>query len=384
MSAISGSLGVGRCIFIVSRQNPVLVGYFYALFSHVTANGNNIAVFLQYHFVAIGEIHLAIIHYVLNARYQILDGREVLVIDMFVENMAESSTIITPNHINIANVLSVKNSKQVSTFVINQELHSLKNFALELVIHTSKCAASNRLWFIAFMLTITELRLSKPCLSPHHLGIGCIKHIGLASVFLAFVGFVQDKRPFLIAPFLLARDFQTLQQFLQYFLEHGLQLAPERKFLGTHLLKAFLTDASCKVCSVLLRSITLELLAFLACLGMSLCHVRIVGGVAVLALGLMLLAFLLAESVHLCIVHFLCRAVNGVPYLVFRHAVEFIKGIVQFLLFGEQHTQSVMPNYLMDKRVLNICHVGIVRHNDGYFSRHRVKAAFHSALACTR
>ena len=167
-------------------------------------------------------------------------------------------------------------------------------------------------------------------------------------------------------------------------MEHGLQLAPERKFLGTHLLKAFLTDASCKVGSVLLRGITLELLALLACLGMCLCHVRIVGGVAVLALGLMLLAFLLAESVHLGIIHLLRHTVNGIPYLVFRHVVEFIKSIVQFLLFGEQHTQSVMPHNLMDKRVLHICHVGIVRHNDGNFTSQRIKAAFHSALACTR
>ena len=233
-------------------------------------------------------------------------------------------------------------------------------------------------------MSITELRLTKPCLSPHYLGICCVKHIGLASVLLALVCFVQDKRPFLITPFLLARDFQSVKQLLKGFLEHGLQLAPERKFLGTHFLKAFLTDAPCKVCSVFLRGITFELLALLACLGMSLCHVRIVGGVAVLAIGLMLLALLLAESVHLGIVHLLRHAVNAVPYLVFRHAVEFIERIVQFLLFGEQHTQSVMPHNLMDKRVLHICHVCVVRHNNGYFTRHGVKAAFHPALSCAR
>ena len=173
--------------------------------------------------------------------------------------------------------------------------------------------------FLTF--TIAELRLTKPCFSSHYLGVGCIEHIELASVLLAFVGFVQDKRPFLITPFLLARDFQSVKQLLKGFLEHGFQLAPECKFLSTHLLKAFFTDASCKVGSVLLRGITLELLALLACLDMGLCHVRIIGGIAVLALGFMFLAFLLAESVHLGIVHLLRNAVNAVSYLVFRHAV---------------------------------------------------------------
>ena len=233
-----------------------------------------------------------------------------------------------------------------------------------------------------FTLPITELCFSKPCFSSHNLGVGCIKHGRIAAILLALVGFMQHKCPVLVTPFLLAGDFQSCQQLLECFLKHGFQLAPECKFLGTHLLKAFLTDAPCKVGSIFLGGITLELLTLLACLGMSLCHVRIVGGVAVLALCLMLLALLLAQSVHLGIVHSLCHAVNGVPYLVFRHAVEFIKGVVQFLLIGEQHAQSVMAYNLMDKRVLNVCHVCVVRHNNGHLTSQRIEAAFHPTLAC--
>ena len=96
----------------------------------------------------------------------------------------------------------------------------------------------------------------------------------------------------------------------------------------------------------------------------------------------MFLALFLAQSVNLGIIHSLCHAVNGLLNASVRHAVEFIKGIVQFLLFGEQHTQSVMPHNLMDKRVLHICHVRVVRHNNGHLTSHGVKAAFHSALSC--
>ena len=170
-------------------------------------------------------------------------------------------------------------------------------------------------------LAITELYFSKPCFSSHNLGVGCIEHGRIAAVLLALVGFMQYKCPFLITPFLLARDFQSCQQLLECFLKHGFQLAPKRKFFGTHLLKAFLTDASCKVCSIFLGGIALELLTLLACLGMGFRHVCIVGGVAVLTIRLMLLALFLAQSVHLGIIHSLCHAVYGLLNACVRHAV---------------------------------------------------------------
>ena len=382
MSAISGSLGGGRCIFIVSRQNPVLVGYFFAFFSHVATYRDKITVFSQYKFVSVGMfvVNLSVGDYVFQARYQVFDGREIFIIDMLVENVAETATFITPNHIYVSDVLSVEYAKQISAFVIGQELNGLDDLSFELVIHASEYAPSYRLWFIA--LAITELRLSEPCLSPHHLGVGCVEHGWIAAVLLALVGFVQHKCPFLIAPFLLAGDLQSVQQLLQGFLKHGFQLAPERQFLGTHLLEATLADASGKVCTVFLGGVTSELLAFLACLQMGFCHVCIIRGVAVLALRLMLLAFLLAQSVHLRIVHLLCHAVNGLLNAGVRHTVEFVKGIVELLLFGEQYAQSVMTHNLMHKRVFHVCQVRVVRHDDGHLARQRVEAALHPALAC--
>ena len=42
-----------------------------------------------------------------------------------------------------------------------------------------------------------------------------------------------------------------------------------------------------------------------------------------------------------------------------------------------------MPHNLMDKRVLHICHVDIVRHTDCYFDSQRIKAASSSCAGCT-
>ncbi len=98
----------------------------------------------------------------------------------------------------------------------------------------------------------------------------------------------------------------------------------------------------------------------------------------------MLLAFLLTYAVHLGIVHLLRHAVNGAAYLVLRHTVEFIKGIVQLLLCREEHTQSVMPHNLVQHRILHVRHIRIIGHYNRHLVRTSIIAAFHTALPRTR
>ena len=43
-----------------------------------------------------------------------------------------------------------------------------------------------------------------------------------------------------------------------------------------------------------------------------------------------------------------------------------------------------MAYNLMDKRVLNVCHVCVVWHNDGHLTSQRIETALHPALACAR
>ncbi len=95
----------------------------------------------------------------------------------------------------------------------------------------------------------------------------------------------------------------------------------------------------------------------------------------------MLLAFLLSYAVHLGIVHLLRHAVNGAAYLVLRHTVEFIKGIVKLSLTREQYAQAIVTHNLMHKRILYVCHVGIVGNNNSHLASHRIEATLHSALA---
>ncbi len=103
-------------------------------------------------------VNLPIAYYIVYARAQFLDSREIDVVDMLVENMAESTAVITPNHINIANALSVEYPKQISTFVSCQKLYGLMDFPLKLVIHLSECAAPNRLRLF-FVLAVHHLRI---------------------------------------------------------------------------------------------------------------------------------------------------------------------------------------------------------------------------------
>ncbi len=130
---------------------------------------------------------------------------------------------------------------------------------------------------LLFNLTITELRLSIPGFSTHHLGVCHIEYgRSSAAPALALKRFVQHKRPFLIAPLTLAAYLQAAQQPLQRLLKHGFQSPPERLLRRTHLLKTTLTDTSGKVGSIFLCGITLELLTLLSGFGMCCCHVCIV------------------------------------------------------------------------------------------------------------
>ncbi len=132
-------------------------------------------------------------------------------------------------------------------------------------------------------------------------------------------------------------------------MQHRLQSSPKRLVLRAHLLEATLADTSCKVCGIFLRGIAPQLLVVCARVGF---------------------------------MHLLRRAVDSLADTVVRDTVELVKGIVEFLLLGEQNAQSVVPYDLMDKRVLHVCHINVVRNNDGHLACPCVVVTLHPALAC--
>ena len=127
------------CRFIVCRQNPVFVGYFFAVMSEVFSNCHKFISDTKHNFVAILEILFAICNNITYSLGSLIRGSKTLALpNMFVEDMRESATLVSPYQVNIAEPFPAEYANQIAFFIAKKKIYSLLHLTLELSIDFPK------------------------------------------------------------------------------------------------------------------------------------------------------------------------------------------------------------------------------------------------------
>ncbi len=131
---------------IISRQNPVLVGYFFAAFPDILSYGDDLAVFLEHNLIAVLKDHIAAFDYLIYSTRGFAHIRKALAAaDMLVCYMRKTSALIAPYNIYVAEAVTMEYTKRISAFSCTQERKRTLRITRKLVIYIPEHTAAHRL-----------------------------------------------------------------------------------------------------------------------------------------------------------------------------------------------------------------------------------------------
>ncbi|CDE41189.1 unknown [Prevotella sp. CAG:279] len=142
------AIAIVSCFLVISRQNPVFVGYFFTSLSEVFSDRDQFRPISEHNLVSVLKIVLSSFYNVLYVAHRLVHVGETLTLsNVLVENMGKSAILVTPHQINVTDIFSVEHTEQVATFMLHQEIKGFLHLALELVVDVSKHTTPYGLWF---------------------------------------------------------------------------------------------------------------------------------------------------------------------------------------------------------------------------------------------